>query len=318
MRIGIITSGGDSPGMNAALRASVRTGLSYGFEMIGIHRGFSGLLQEAFQTLDSKSVSGILQFGGTILQTARSKEFYEEQGRLRAVEIITKNNIDALVIIGGNGSLTGALKLDELGIATVGIPASIDNDMYGTDMAIGVDTALNTIIQVIDKIKDTASSHERAFIIEVMGRESGYLATMSAIASGAEIVIVPEVPYDIKDISVRLKKRYDEQRSNSIIIVAEGAVSAFQIEKELKDEIGFEIRVTVLGHIQRGGSPSIFDRLIASRFGYHSINFLKQGGKGKMVGLVKDEITFTPYKDVISKQIPFNAELIHIMELLGT
>ncbi len=318
MRIGIITSGGDSPGMNAALRASVRTGLSYGFEMIGIHRGFSGLLQEAFQTLDSKSVSGILQFGGTILQTARSKEFYEEQGRLRAVEILTKNNIDALVIIGGNGSLTGALKLDELGIATVGIPASIDNDMYGTDMAIGVDTALNTIIQVIDKIKDTASSHERAFIIEVMGRESGYLATMSAIASGAEIVIVPEIPYDIKDISVRLKKRYDEQRSNSIIIVAEGAVSAFQIEKELKDEIGFEIRVTVLGHIQRGGSPSIFDRLIASRFGYHAISFLKQGGKGKMVGLVKDDITFTPYKDVISKQIPFNAELIHIMELLGT
>ncbi len=318
MRIGIITSGGDSPGMNAALRASVRTGLSYGFEMIGIHRGYSGLLQEAFQTLDSKSVSGILQFGGTILQTARSKEFYEVHGRLRAVEIIKKNNIDALVIIGGNGSLTGALKLDELGIATVGIPASIDNDMYGTDMAIGVDTALNTIIQVIDKIKDTASSHERAFIIEVMGRESGYLATMSAIASGAEIVIVPEVPYDIKDISVRLKKRYDEQRSNSIIIVAEGAVSAFQIEKELKDEIGFEIRVTVLGHIQRGGSPSIFDRLIASRFGYHAINFLKQGGKGKMVGLVKDEITFTPYKDVISKQIPFNAELIHIMELLGT
>ncbi|MGB9735765.1 MAG: 6-phosphofructokinase [bacterium] len=317
-RIGILTSGGDSPGMNCAIRASVRTAIALGWEVIGIHRGYSGLINEEFQKLDSKSVSGILQFGGTILQTARSKEFFLEEGRRKAVNILKKNGIEALVIIGGNGSLTGALRLHELGVTTVGIPGSIDNDLFGTDMAIGVDTALNTIVQAVDKIKDTATSHERAFIIEVMGRESGYLAVMSAMASGAEVAIVPEVPYDIKAIGEKLRKRYEERRSNSIIIVAEGATSAYQIEKELKDEIGFETRVTVLGHIQRGGSPSVFDRLIASQFGYYAIDFLNKGGSGRMVGLIKDDIVFTPFQEAISKVKPIRKELLTIMELLGT
>ncbi len=317
-RIGILTSGGDSPGMNGALRASVRAALALRWEVIGIHRGYSGLINEEFQIMDSRSVSGILQFGGTILQTARSKEFFLEEGRKKAAGIIKKNGIDALIIIGGNGSLTGALKLHELGVTTVGIPGSIDNDLFGTDMAIGVDTALNTIVQAVDKIKDTASSHDRAFIVEVMGRESGYLAVMSAMASGAEFAIVPEVPYDIKSIAGKLRKRYEEKRSNSIIIVAEGATSGFQIEKELRDEIGFETRVTVLGHVQRGGSPSVFDRLIASQFGYFAIDFLNKGGSGKMVGLMKDEIVFTPFAEAISKVKPIKKELITIMELLGT
>ncbi len=317
-RIGILTSGGDSPGMNSALRASVRAALALGWKVIGIHRGYSGLINEEFQELDSRSVSGILQFGGTILQTARSKEFFLDEGRRKAADIIRKNGIDALVVIGGNGSLTGALKLHELGVITVGIPGSIDNDLYGTDMAIGVDTALNTIIQAVDKIKDTASSHDRAFIIEVMGRESGYLAVMSAMASGAEFAIVPEVPYDIKVISEKLRRRYEEKRSNSIIIVAEGATSAYQIEKELRDEVGFETRVTVLGHIQRGGSPTVFDRIIASQFGYFAIDFLKKGGSGNMVGLVNDNIVFTPYQEAISKVKPIKKELLAIMELLGT
>ena len=317
-RIGILTSGGDSPGMNGALRASVRAALALGWEVIGIHRGYSGLINEEFQVMDSRAVSGILQFGGTILQTARSKEFFLEEGRKKAAGIIKKNGIDALIIIGGNGSLTGALKLHELGVTAVGIPGSIDNDLFGTDMAIGVDTALNTIVQAVDKIKDTASSHDRAFIVEVMGRESGYLAVMSAMASGAEFAIVPEVPYDIKSIAGKLRKRYEEKRSNSIIIVAEGATSGFQIEKELRDEIGFETRVTVLGHVQRGGSPSVFDRLIASQFGYFAVDFLKKGGSGKMVGLIKDEIVFTPFAEAISKVKPIKKELITIMELLGT
>lgn len=317
-KIGILTSGGDSPGMNSALRASVRAALALGWEVVGIHRGYSGLINEEFQQLDSKSVSGILQFGGTILQTARSKEFFLDEGRRKAVSILKKNGIDALIIIGGNGSLTGALRLHELGVITVGIPGSIDNDLFGTDMAIGVDTALNTIVQAVDKIKDTASSHDRAFIIEVMGRESGYLAIMSAMASGAEFAIVPEVPYDIKAIAEKLRKRYEEKRSNSIIIVAEGATSAYQIEKELRDAIGFETRVTVLGHVQRGGSPTVFDRLIASQFGFFAVDFLNKGGSGKMVGLVKDEIAFTPFEEAISKVKPIKKELITIMELLGT
>jgi len=317
-KIGILTSGGDSPGMNTALRACVRTALFFGWEIIGIHRGYSGLIKEEFQVLNSKSVSGILQFGGTILQTARSKEFYHEEGRRKAANVIKKNKIDGLIIIGGNGSLTGALKLHEMGVTTVGIPGSIDNDLYGTDMAIGVDTALNTIIQAVDKIKDTATSHERAFIVEVMGRESGYLAIMSAMASGAEFVIVPEVSYDIKKISAKLRDRYEEKRSNSIIIVAEGAASAYKIEKELKNEIGFETRVTVLGHVQRGGSPSVFDRLLASQFGYYAVDFLKNGGSGKMVGLIKDEIIFTTFKEAVSKIKPVKKRLLSIMELLGT
>ncbi len=317
-KIGILTSGGDSPGMNSAIRAAVRTAMSLGMEVVGIVRGYSGLINEEIRMLDSKSVSGIMQFGGTILQTARSKEFLREEGRQKAVDNLNKHNIEGLIIIGGNGSLTGALRLHEMGVKTVGIPGSIDNDLYGTDMAIGVDTALNTIVQSIDKIKDTASSHERAFIIEVMGRESGYLALMSAMASGSEFVIVPEVPYNMKNIAEALRKRYEQRRTNSIIIVAEGATSAFQIEKELRDEIGFETRVTVLGHIQRGGSPSVFDRLLASRFGYHAVQFLVNGGSGKMVGLIKDEITFTPFDEAISTVKPINKEFIDIMALLCT
>jgi len=266
-RIAVLSSGGDCPGMNAAIRAVVRTGISYRLDVWGIENGYRGLMEGKFVPMDLSSVGGIIQRGGTFLKTSRSEKFKSKEGLEIALKKLKENEIDGLVTIGGDGTLRGALDLSLLGVKTIGIPATIDNDLCGTDMSIGVDTALNTIVEAIDRIKDTASSHRRAFIIEVMGRNSGYLSLISGIAGGVEEIIIPETDYNLQDISLKLKKGYQRGKAHCIIVVAEGVDKTYEIAHYLKDKIGFETRVTILGYLQRGGSPSVFDRLLASRLG---------------------------------------------------
>ena len=317
-KIAILTSGGDCAGMNPAIRSAVRTALTSGLEVVGIRQGFVGLLDKLYFPMDSKSVSNILQRAGTILQTARCEEFKFDRGQEQAVRTIEELGIDGLVVIGGNGSLSGALVLHNRGIKVIGIPATIDNDLFGTDMAIGVDTALNTIVTAIDIIRDTASSHDRAFIIETMGRESGYLALMSAIASGAEAAILPEVPYDLEKIAQHLFDRYKAGKTNSLIIVAEGAASAYTIERKLKGSIGYETRITVLGHIQRGGVTTVFDRLLASNFGMLAIKTLVGGKSGEMTALQNNSYLTVSLEEVISQKKKIAPDLLELAERLSS
>jgi len=315
-RIAILTSGGDCSGMNACIRACVRFALHEGLEVIGIRRGYAGLLDRDFIELDSKAVSGILQRGGTILLTARCEEFKTDEGQQKALEILKEEKIDGLIVIGGDGSLRGANALHNLGIKVIGIPASIDNDIYGTDMSIGVDTALNMIIYAVDCIKDTASSHERAFIIEVMGRNCGYLALASGIACGAEAIIIPEVPYNIDKIADLLYKRYRQGKTNSIVIVAEGAASAYEIHRKLKGLVGYETRITVLGHYQRGGYTSVFDRILGSRFGRVAVELLINGKSGLMVGLWDGIVRPIEITKVINTKKLLDFKLLKLAEVL--
>lgn len=317
-RLAILTSGGDCSGMNATIRAAARTAIVNEVEMIGYRKGYAGLLKNDYVLLDSQAVSGILQRGGTFLQSARSAEFRTEEGRRKALDNLLKENVDGLIVIGGDGSLTGALALDKMGFPVIGIPASIDNDIAYTDMALGVDTALNNILYAVDCIKDTASSHDRAFIIEVMGRNSGYLASTAAIATGAEFAIVPEVELDLVEMCHQLHRRYEEGRTNAIIIMAEGAGHAQEIADSIKNAVGFETRVTVLGHYQRGGAPTVFDRLLGSRFGMKSVELLLSGTKGVMVGLSANSLTTTLLEMVIhGGQKKLNDDLQHMAEILG-
>jgi len=317
-RLAILTSGGDCSGMNAAIRAAARTAVANDVEMIGYHKGFGGLLENAFQVLDTRAVSGVLQRGGTFLQSARSQEFRTTEGRQKALDNLMKERVEGLIVIGGDGSLNGALALDRMGFPTIGIPASIDNDIPYTDMALGVDTALNNIIYAVDCIKDTASSHDRAFIVEVMGRNSGYLASTSAIATGAEFAIVPEVEFDLSEMCHQLRRRYEEGRTNALIIMAEGAGNAQSIADGIKDSVGFETRVTVLGHYQRGGAPSVFDRLLGSRFGRKSVELLLNGTKGVMVGLSASSLTTTLLEMVANGgQKKLNEDLLRMADILG-
>ena len=317
-RLAILTSGGDCSGMNATIRAAARTAIANDVEMIGYHKGFAGLLKNDFQILDTRSVSGILQRGGTFLQSARSDEFRTEEGRKIALNNLLKEKIEGLIVIGGDGSLNGALALDRMGFPVVGIPASIDNDIPYTDMALGVDTALNNIIYAVDCIKDTASSHDRAFIVEVMGRNSGYLASTSAIATGAEFAIVPEVEFDLSEMCHQLRRRYDQGRTNALIIMAEGAGHAQSIADGIKDTVGFETRVTVLGHYQRGGAPTVFDRLLGSRFGRKSVDLLLSGTKGVMVGLATNSLNMTLLEMVVNGgQKKLNEDLLRMADILG-
>ena len=315
-RIAILTSGGDCSGMNACIRACVRFALHEGLEVIGIRRGYAGLLDRDFIELDSKAVSGILQRGGTILLTARCEEFKTDEGQQKALEILKEEKIDGLIVIGGDGSLRGANALHNLGIKVIGIPASFDNDIYGTDMSIGVDTALNMIIYAVDCIKDTASSHERAFIIEVMGRNCGYLALASGIACGAEAIIIPEVPYNIDKIADLLYKRYRQGKTNSIVIVAEGAASAYEIHRKLKGLVGYETRITVLGHYQRGGYTSVFDRILGSRFGRVAVELLINGKSGLMVGLWDGIVRPIEITKVINTKKLLDFKLLKLAEVL--
>ncbi|MBI1921817.1 MAG: 6-phosphofructokinase [Geobacter sp.] len=316
-KIAILTSGGDCSGMNATTRSAVRTALRHNLQVMGFRKGYAGLMKSDAIPLDTKSVSGIMHRGGTFLQSARSPEFRNEEGQRKAVENLTALGIDGLIIIGGDGSLNGALALHRLGIPVVGIPASIDNDIPFTDMALGVDTALNNIIYAVDCIKDTASSHARAFIIEVMGRNSGYLASVAAVATGAEYALVPEVEFDLSDICQHLNRRYQEGRDNAIIILAEGAGKAHEIAASIKDAIGFEMRVTVLGHYQRGGAPSVFDRLLGSRLGKRAVELLVSGEQGVMVGLSCNNIIATPLEDVIKGEKRPQDEVLRLAEILG-
>ncbi len=316
-KIGILTSGGDCSGMNACVRSAVRTALRLNIEVVGFRKGYLGVMKGDCIDLDSKTVSGIMHRGGTFLQSARSPEFKTPEGQAKAVEMLRSLQVEGLVILGGDGSLSGALALHRLGFPVVGIPASIDNDIPFTDMALGVDTALNNIIYAVDCIKDTASSHARAFVIEVMGRNSGYLASIAAIASGAEFALVPEREFDLAEICQQLRQRFEEGRDNAIIILAEGASSGQAIADSIKDAIGFETRVTVLGHYQRGGAPTVFDRLLASRFGKKAVELLVSGNHGVMAGLSCNTILATPIEDVIRGEKRPQDEMLRLAEVLG-
>ena len=299
-RIAVLTSGGDCSGMNAAVRAVVRAGLASQVDVIGIYKGFQGLIDRLYETMSTRSVSNVLQRGGTFLQSARCLEMTTEAGLRLATENLKGMGVEGLIVIGGDGSLNGGYAIHQQGIPVIGIPASIDNDIPFTDMSLGVDTALNNIVSAVDNLKDTASSHDRAFVVETMGRGCGYLAVVATIAAGAEYSLIPEEPYDLEHICEDLRRRYREGRSNSIILVAEGAGKAQDIADQIKDKIGFETRVIVLGHYQRGGSPTVFDRLLAARFGQAAVENMLNGNHGKMVGLKNAEIHLTDLQQVIS------------------
>jgi len=304
-RMGILTSGGDAPGMNSAVRAAVRSGLRRGYEIVGIRRGYAGLIEGDTVPLDSPAVSGIIDRGGTILLTARSAEFMTREGQKRALDTVASLRLDGLVVIGGNGSLKGARVLQSQGVPTVGVPASIDNDIYGTVMAIGVDTALNTVVESLARIRDTAFSHERAFIVEVMGRDSGYIALMGGLAGGAEVVLIPEVPMTLDEVAERVQERLRRGKRHSILVVAEGfapdgegpetfAGAGQAVCTHLERTLTLETRLTILGHVQRGGSPTAFDRILASRLGEAAVRFLSEGKSGVMAALSCRDIVAIP------------------------
>ena len=308
-RLAVMTSGGDSPGMNAAIRAVVRTGMEHGIEVFGIRQGYTALLAGDFNLLTSVEVSGILQRGGTILQTARNDEFKTELGRKRGLRRLREHNIDALVVIGGNGSLTGALELHKLGFQTIGIPGSIDNDIWGTDMAIGTDSALNTILDALDRLRDTATSHQRAFLIEVMGRNCGYLALMGGILGGAEIVVTPEREVTQDEVAAALEDAYLRGKTHAIAVIAEGApykTTDLADYLNQKESVGFEIRLTILGHIQRGGSPTAFDRLLATRMGVKAVELVRDGESGLMTALSGRRMETVSLEEAVSKLRPIS------------
>ncbi len=317
-KIGIMTSGGDSPGMNSAIRAAVRAALNYGITPYGILSGYKGMIEGSIFELKHSDVSNIIGRGGTILHTARSQEFRIEEGQKKAVANLEKYGIEGLVVIGGDGSLSGAKVLDEkFGIKSVGIPGSIDNDIYGTDVSLGVDTALNVIMDSVDMINNTASSHGRTFVIEVMGRHCGYLAVMAGIATGADAVIIPEVEPDLESIAAKFKKRALDGKTRNILIVAEGAGSAYEFGKKLQEAGTFDARITVLGHVQRGGFPSYFDRVLGSRMGAAAVYGLNSGKTAVMTGLQGNKIEFVPYEEVFSKKHELNNNIIKLLDDLA-
>lgn len=318
-RIGVITSGGDAPGMNACVRAVVRTALSLELEVYGIRRGYSGLIDGDMEMLTARDVGGIVQRGGTFLQTARSKEFMTPEGRRKAVRRMNDRRIDGLVIIGGNGSLAGAYELHKMGVPVLGVPGSIDNDVPCTDMSIGVDTALNTMVNIIDMIKDTASSHQRCFLVQVMGRHHGYLALIGGIIGGAEVTVIPEKELTLEEIAGAVEQAYIRGKTHAIIVVAEGAkTSAQEIADYLHEiEAGFEVRVTVLGHVQRGGSPSAFDRLLATRMGVQAAQALAAGEVGKMTALVGNKLKLVDLEKVISQEPELDQTTYELAEMLA-
>lgn len=320
-RIAVLTSGGDAPGMNAAIRAVVRCGLEQGWEVFGVQHGYAGLIADDMALLSARDVGGIIQLGGTLLGSARCPEFKTEAGRRQAISVLERRGIEATVVIGGNGSQTGNHALATMGFPTVGVASTIDNDLVGSDITIGVDTALNIALEAIDRLKVTASSHHRAFLVEVMGRECGYLALMAGIAGGAEAVVLPELQTDPEMIATELLTAYERGKSHALIVVAEGAkynaegLAAYF--KEHQERLGFDLRVTTLGHVQRGGAPGAFDRLLASRLGAAAVEHLAAGEHGILVGLNKGAITATPLADVVGKQKRLDANLIELAKILA-
>lgn len=318
--IGVLTSGGDAPGMNAAIRSVTRSGICNGFKIKGIYRGYEGLIHDEVKTFTTEDVSNIIQTGGTILRTARSKEFVTVEGRQKAYETLKKEGIDALIVIGGNGSLSGAMMFaEEYDFPCIGLPGTIDNDLYGTDSTIGYDTTLNTITQCVDKIRDTATSHERIFFVEVMGRDAGFLAQNSAIAAGAEAAIIPEDSLGSDQLITFMERGIRKSKKSCIVIVSEspkcGAIYyADRVNKEYPE---FDVRVSILGHLQRGGSPSARDRILASRVGVGAIEALVKGQRNVMVGVRNNEVVYVPFIEAVGKQKQMDRQLIKVLDELS-
>jgi len=319
-RIAVLTSGGDAPGMNAAIRAVVRNGVSKGWEVHGVYGGYEGLINGRLKPLGARDVGGIIQRGGTILGSARCPEFRTEIGQRKALRVLNESGINGLVVIGGNGSQTGSAALHRLGFPVVGVASTIDNDLYGSEMTIGVDTALNIALEAIDRLKITASSHQRAFLIEVMGRNCGYLALMSAIAGGAEMVLLPEVKVDPEVVAEKLNESYNKGKAHAIIVVAEGAdynaERLSQYFEQHKERLGFDLRVSILGHIQRGGTPSAFDRILASRLGAGAVEAMARGETGVLVGLNRSEVTTVPLVEAVAKKKEIDLRLFELADIL--
>jgi 6-phosphofructokinase 1 len=328
-KIGVLTSGGDSPGMNAAIRAVVRTGLYRGLEVFGIVRGYNGMIEDDIYQMNSRSVANIIQRGGTILKTARSLDFYSEEGRKKAYNNLQKRGIDGLIVIGGDGSFTGAYKLSkEFGIPCIGIPGTIDKDLYGTDFTIGFDTAVNTAVEAIDKIRDTADSHDRLFIVEVMGRHAGYIALHSGISTGAENILMPELNTSIDEMLSGLSEHEKRKKMVNLVIVAEGyhpdpsnpdLKGAGEVARLVQERLtGFDTRVTILGHIQRGGPPSCMDRFIASRMGFHAVECLLEGRHNVMVGILHDNMHYTPLEIAIREKQRIGEDWMTLVKILAS
>ena len=318
--IGVLTSGGDSPGMNAAIRAVTRAGIANGFRIMAIYRGYEGLINDEIVEFHTENVSNIIQRGGTILKTARSKEFETAEGRKKAYNNMVKRGIDALVVIGGNGSLTGArIFAEEYDVPIIGLPGTIDNDLNGTDSTIGYDTTLNTIMECVDRIRDTATSHERIFFVEVMGRDAGFLAQNSAIAAGAEAAIIPEVDTDTDQLEQFIKRGIRKSKNSSIVLVSESPKcgAMYYAERVRKEYPEYDVRVSILGHLQRGGSPSAGDRILASRLGVAAIQAFMEGQRNVMMGIKNDEVVYVPFSNAIKSNKPIKEELLNVLALLS-
>lgn len=321
--IGVLTSGGDSPGMNTALRSIVRTCAHYKIKCVGIVRGYSGLIEDNTKVLNTRSVRGIINKGGTFLYSARCDEFRQASGRKKAYKTLRNNNIDGLIVIGGDGSFTGALKLkDEFNFPVIGIPGTIDNDIFGTSHTLGYDTALNTVMDAIDKIRDSAISHDRLFFVEVMGKDAGYIALRSGIAIGAQEILIPEVDNKINDLIDSLKNSKKSGKTSSIIVVAEGykpGKNVYQIADEIQEKLpNYQVRVSVLGHIQRGGRPSCFDRVLGTKMGVKAVELLKNAKTGIMVGTQHGKIVTVPLKKAISEKTKIDKDLLRISKIMNT
>ena len=319
--IGILTSGGDAPGMNAAIRAVTRSAIFSGFKVKGIYRGYRGLITNEIVEFKTQNVSNIIQMGGTILKTARCKEFETAEGRQLAYDTIRQHGIDALVVIGGDGSLTGArIFASDFNFPIIGLPGTIDNDLFGTDKTIGYDTALNTIMECVDKIRDTATSHERLFFIEVMGRDAGFLALNGAIAAGAEAAIIPEISTEVDQLAELIQNGFRKSKNSSIVLVAESPVTggAMALAERVKNEYpGYDVRVSILGHLQRGGSPTASDRILASRLGSAAIDALLEDQRNVMIGISNDQIVYVPFSKAIKNDKPINRDLLNTLRRLS-
>lgn len=318
--IGILTSGGDASGMNAAIRAVTRAGIYNGFKVKGIYRGWEGLIDNEVKDFTTENVSGIINTGGTILKTARSKEFMTPEGRQKAYDNMVANGIDALVVIGGNGSLTGAkIFAQEFDVCCIGLPGTIDNDLYGTDSTIGYDTTMNTIMECVDRIRDTASSHSRIFFVEVMGRDAGFLAQNSAIACGAEAAIIPEESTDVDQLAQFMERGIRKSKKSCIVIVSESPKcgAMYYAERVKKEFPEFDVRVSILGHLQRGGTPTAHDRILASRTGVGAIEAIMQGQRNVMIGIRYNEVVYVPFSEAIRSDKPFNKKLIKVLDNLS-
>ncbi|MDO7788488.1 6-phosphofructokinase [Desulforamulus aquiferis] len=317
-RLGVLTSGGDASGMNSCIRAVVRKAIYHGIEVIGIKRGYSGFIEADMGPMNLGSVADIIHRGGTILHTARSKRFMTPEGRALAMENVDRFGIQGLIVIGGDGSFTGASVFhQEHGIPVIGVPGTIDNDIAGTDYTIGFDTAVNNVVDAINKIRDTATSHERTFVIEVMGRNSGNIALSAGLAGGAESILIPEIAFNLEDICSKLLSGIKRGKLHSIILVAEGAASGIEVGKQIKELTGFDTKVTILGHLQRGGIPSAFDRILAARLGAKAVELLMEGETNKMVGVRSGEVVATSLDEVIGKPSSISQDMYQLAKVLS-